>query len=157
MRPHRIAGLLVLLALLPISRVSAQDSVKVEGPVYVARDVEPTIRNGKELRRIMRRVYPSGYRDTGLDVTAIMWVYVEADGTVGAREVLKSSGYDVFDRAAEQLTDGMLFTPALREGEPLGVWINQAIHFKSGDTGHFLEGPALLAEEPEEPTPPPVP
>ena len=151
MRPHRIAGLLALLALLPIGPVFAQEAAPDAGPVYIARDVEPAITNGKELRRIMRRVYPSGYRDTGLDVTAIMWVYVELDGTVGAREVLKSSGYDVFDRAAEQLTESMLFTPALREGEPLGVWINQAIRFESGEGGRFMEGPALLAEEPKEP------
>ncbi len=122
--------------------------------MYIARDVEPTIKNGQDLRRIMRRIYPSGYRDTGLDVTTIMWIYVEPDGTVGAREVLKSSGYGVFDRAAEQLSEDMLFTPALREGEALGVWINQAIHFKSGDSGHFLEGPALLGEEPDEPEEP---
>lgn len=142
MRLHRIAGLLVLLALLPVGRVSAQDSVKVEGPVYVARDVEPTLKNGEELKQILHRVYPSGYRDTGLDVTAILWVYVGLEGTVGACEVLKSSGYDVFDHAAEQVAEGMLFTPALREGEPVGVWINQAVRFKSGESGRFLEGPA---------------
>ena len=154
MRPHRIAGLLVLLALLPIGRISAQDSVKVEGPVYIARDVEPTLKNIKELKQFLRRVYPSGYRDTGLDVTTIMWVYVEPDGTVGACEVLKSSGYGVFDRAAEQLAESMLYTPALREGEPLAVWFNQAVRFKSGETGNFGEGPSLLSDEPEEPDEP---
>ncbi len=147
MRPHRIAGLLVLLALLPTHLVLGQDPDPADGPVFVARDVEPTIRNGGELKNVLQRVYPAGYRDTGLDVTTILWVYVGPDGSVGAREVLKSSGYDVFDRAAEQLTDGMLFTPALREGEPLGVWINQAIHFKSGESGVFLEGPATVAEK----------
>ncbi len=142
MRSHHIASLLVLLALLPLGRVFAQDSVKVEGPVYVARDVEPTLKNGEELKQFLHRVYPSGYRDTGLDVTTILWVYVGLEGAVGACEVLKSSGYDVFDHAAEQVAEGMLFTPALREGEPVGVWINQAVRFKSGASGRFLEGPA---------------
>jgi TonB family protein len=151
MGPHRIAGLFVLLALIPVGSVFAQDPVQVEGPTYIARDVEPTIKNMEELKFVMRRVYPAGYRDTGLDVTAIMWVYVEPDGTVGARQVLKSSGYAVFDQAAEQLVDAMEYTPALRGGEPLAVWINQAVRFDSGDSGRFMDGPAHVAEELIEP------
>ena len=81
-------------------------------------------------------------------------VYVDAEGQVAARQVLKSSGYAVFDQAAEKLVDAMVFTPALREGDPVAVWINQAIHFKSGESGGFLEGPALLGEEPDEPEDP---
>ena len=147
MRPHRIAGLLALLALLPTHRAFAQDPAPADGPVFVARDVEPTIRNGGELKHVMQRVYPSGYRDTGLDVTTILWVYVGPDGSVGACEVLKSSGYDVFDRAAEQVAESMLFEPALRDDEPVAVWINQAVRFKSGESGRFLEGPAHVAEK----------
>lgn len=151
---YRTAHLLVSLTLLPFGSVLAQDPAPEDGPVYIARDVEPTLKNGQEVRRVMRRVYPSGYRDTGLDVTAIMWVYVDAEGQVAARQVLKSSGYAVFDQAAEKLVDAMVFTPALREGDPVAVWINQAIHFKSGESGGFLEGPALLGEEPDEPEDP---
>ena len=147
MRPHRIAVLVLLLALLPTDRVFAQDPDPADGPVFVARDVEPTLENTEELKHILRRVYPSGYRDTGLDVTTILWVYVEADGRVGSCEVLRSSGYVVFDRAAEQLAECMLFTPALRDNEPLGVWIHQAVHFKSGDSGNFGEGPAMVADD----------
>jgi TonB family protein len=145
MRPRRIAGLTVLLALLPLTGVLAQDPA--DGPTYIARDVEPTIKNMEELALVMRSVYPAGYRDTGLDVTAIMWVYVNPDGTTGGRKVLKSTGYAVFDQAAEKLVDAMVYTPALRDGEPIGVWINQAVKFDSGDSGRFMEGPALLAEE----------
>lgn len=151
MRPQRLVVLLVLAVLLPLGSAFAQEDPKEAGPTFIARDVEPTLKNSKDVRRVMRRVYPSGYRDTGIQATTIMWVYVEPDGTVGARQVLKTSGYEVFDQAAGTLVDAMEFTPATRDGEPLGVWINQAIHFKSGESGGFLEGPALLAEEPEEP------
>ena len=138
---------LVLLALLPTDRVFAQDPDPADGPVFVARDVEPTIANGGELSHVLRRVYPAGYRDTGLDVTTILWVYVARDGSVGASEVLKSSGYDVFDRAAEQVAEAMVFEPALRDSEPVAVWMHQAVHFKSGDSGRFLEGPAMVADD----------
>ena len=152
MRPHRIAGLFMLLGFLSMGSVFAQDPA--DGPTYIARDVEPTIKNMEELKFVMRRVFPAGYRDTGLDVTTIMWVYVEPDGSVGGRQVLKSSGYQVFDQAAEQLVDAMVFKPALRGDEPLGVWINQAVKFDSGDSGRFMEGPALLADEHVEPDQP---
>ena len=142
-----LVPVLVLFALLPAHRVFAQDPDPADGPVFVARDVEPTITNGGELQHVLRRVYPSGYRDTGLDVTAILWVYVARDGSVGAFKVLKSSGYDVFDRAAEQVVEAMVFEPALRGSEPVAVWMHQAIHFKSGESGRFLEGPALVAED----------
>ena len=142
-----LAAMVVLLALMPAHRVFAQDPDPADGPVFVAHDVAPTISNSEELGHVMRRVYPSGYRDTGLDVTTILWVYVARDGSVGATRVLKSSGYDVFDRAAEQVGQAMAFDPALRDDEPIAVWMNQVIHFKSGDSGGFLEGPALVAED----------
>ena len=138
---------LVLLALLPAQRVFAQDPDPADGPVFVARDVEPTITNAEELGHVLRRVYPSGYRDTGLQVTALLWIYVERDGSVGATRILKSTGYDVFDRAATQVGEAIVFEPALRDGEPVAVWMNQAINFKSGDSGGFLEGPALVADD----------
>ena len=147
MRPHRIAVLVLLLALLSTHRVFAQDPDPADGPVFVACDVEPTITNGEELNHVLRRVYPSGYRDTGLEVTTIMWVYVARDGSVGASKVLESSGYDVFDRAAEQVVEAIVFEPALRDSEPVAVWMHQAVHFKSGDSGRFMEGPAMVADD----------
>lgn len=157
MNPSRIFVLLFSLALLPIVPLRAQQQDPHAAPMFIAHDTEPVLRNAKDVYRVMRRVYPSGYRDTGLDVTTILWIYVEPDGTVGARRVLKSSGYGVFDRAAEQVVDVMVFEPAGLQGEPVGVWINKAIRFKSGESGRLLEGPALLAEEPEEPDGSPVP
>lgn len=142
-----LVAVLVLLVLLPTPGVFGQDPDPADGPVFVAHDVAPVITNRDELGHVLRRVYPSGYRDTGLDVTAILWVYVARDGSVGAYEVLKSTGYGVFDRAAEQVVAEMVFEPALRDGEPLAVWMNQAIHFESGVSGGFLEGPALVADD----------
>lgn len=157
MSHHLARGLLLLLTFTPLGPALAQEPAPDAGPVFIARDVEPTLKNAKEVRQAMRRVYPSGYRDTGLDVTAIMWVYVDADGEVGNHQVLKSSGYDVFDRAAGELVEVMRFEPALRDGEPLAVWINQAIHFKSGESGRFMEGPSLIQDQPDEPEEPEKP
>jgi protein TonB len=142
-----LVPVLALLALVPTHRVFGQDPDPADGPVFVARDVEPTITNSEELGHVLRRVYPSGYRDTGLDVTTLLWLYVTRDGSVEASTVLKSSGYGVFDRAAEAVAEAMVFDPALRDGEPVAVWMQQAVHFKSGESGRFLEGPALVADD----------
>lgn len=144
MRPRHPGAVFVLLALLIPCFAFAQDPDPADGPVFVAHDTEPTIDNHDELAQVLKRVYPSGYRDTGLDVSTILWVYVAKDGTVGGTEVLKTSGYDVFDRAAQQVADAMEFKPATRGDEPVAVWINQVVNFDSGDSGRFLEGPALM-------------
>jgi TonB family protein len=120
-RLRLLLPVMLLLAFVPTPGLLAQDLSPADGPVFIAHDVAPTITNSGELSHVLRRVYPSGYRDTGLDVTAILWVYVARDGTVGAFEVLKSNGYGVFDRAAEQVVSAMLFEPALRDGEPLAI------------------------------------
>ena len=141
-----LPALLVLTVLSPRS-VGAQDPDPADGPVFVSYDVEPVLQNQGEVGHVMRRAYPSGYRDTGLDVTTLLWIYVGRDGTVGGSEVLKSSGYAVFDRAAEEVVDAMVFEPAQSGGEPVAVWVQKAVHFKSGESGRFLEGPALLADD----------
>lgn len=141
------APAILLLAVLLPQPGWAQDPDPADGPTFIAYDVEPVLSNQEELGHVLRRVYPSGYRDTGLDVTALLWVYVARDGSVGASEVLKSTGYDVFDRAAEQVADAMFFEPALRNDEPIAVWVQKAIQFDSGDSGGFLEGPALVADD----------
>lgn len=151
-RPARLLRLsflpaLLLLALLLPRPGWAQDPDPADGPVFVAYDVAPVLTNQEEMGHVLRRAFPSGYRDTGLDVTTLLWVYVARDGSVSASRVLKSSGYDVFDQAAGQVAKAMSFDPALRGDEPLAVWIQQAIHFKAGESGRFLEGPALVAED----------
>jgi TonB family protein len=118
MRPHCTAALLVPLALFPIGRLRAQDSVMLKGPVYVARDVEPALMDIKQLKRFIRRVYPSSYRASGIEATTVLWVYVKPDRTVGACKVLRSSGYNAFDHAAEQVAQEMHFSPALLAEEP---------------------------------------
>lgn len=148
MKPLSLLGPVLLLAPLLLPQPGmAQDPDPTAGPVFVPYDVEPVLTNQEELGHVLRRAFPAGYRDTGLEVTTLLWVYVGRDGSVGGSEVLKSSGYDVFDRAAEQVADAMSFEPAQRGDEPVAVWIQKAVHFKSGESGRFIEGPALVADD----------
>lgn len=134
---RRIALSLAVLTLFPVGSVVAQEesqeAVQAAGPAYIAHDVEPVLKNTVEVQQLLSRLYPESMRLTGHQATVIMWLFVEKDGTVGACEVLKSSEYSVFDEAAMQVARGMIFTPATLNGEPVAVWINQAIVFKPGD------------------------
>lgn len=133
MRLSHVGIPLVLLALLPVSRVAAQDSVQVEGPVFVARDVEPSLKNTTEVLQLLGRVYPESLRLTGQEATVVLWLLVEEDGTVGASQVLVSGGNPGFDDAAQQVAEEMEFEPAKLNDEPVAVWIQQAIKFQPGD------------------------
>lgn len=75
-------------------------------------------------------------------MTTVLWVFVTTDGTVGASQVLKTSGYDVFDGAAMRVAGKMGYSPAQLGDEPVAVWVNQAIHFKSAEAGQLLDAPA---------------
>ena len=109
----------------PARQVDVRDA-----PVYIARDVEPRLRNGAEVRLLLERLYPPMLREAGIGGTVVLWVFVETDGSAGSCQVHRSSGYEALDRVAEQITDRMVFSPAQSRDRPVGVWISQPIEFR---------------------------
>lgn len=101
-----------------------------ERPVYVARDVEPRLKNSAEIRILLTRLYPPMLREAGVGGTTILWVFVETDGRAGACQVHRSSGYAALDETAEQVASYMVFSPALNRDRPVGVWVAQPIEFR---------------------------
>lgn len=101
-----------------------------DAPVYIARDVEPRLRNGDEVRALLERLYPPILREAGIGGTVVLWVFVEPDGSAGTCQIHRSSGYEALDRAAERITEQMVFSPALSRDRPVGVWISQPIEFR---------------------------
>ena len=67
MRLPRIGILLTLLALVPANRASAQEQETdlADGPVFVARDTEPVLKNQTAVLQMLGRVYPNQLRLTG--------------------------------------------------------------------------------------------
>jgi TonB family protein len=100
-----------------------------ERPVYIARDVEPRLRNGSEVRRLLQKVYPPMLREAGIGGRVVLWVFVETDGTAGVCQVHQSSGYPALDQAARQVAQRMVFDPAQSRDRPVAVWIAQPIDF----------------------------
>jgi len=99
-------------------------------PSYIPRDVEPRLKNGAEIRRLLERLYPSMLREAGIGGEVTLWVFVDEGGKAAKSQVQKSSGYPAFDNAAEQIVAQMEFSPAMNRDKPVGVWVAQRIDFK---------------------------
>ncbi len=99
-------------------------------PSFIPRDVDPRATNDDEIRRLLRRHYPSMLQDAGIGGTVTLWLFVNADGQVEKWQVQKSSGYESMDKAAVQVAQQMEFKPAQNRGEPIGVWVSRNITFR---------------------------
>lgn len=60
----------------------------------------------------------------------VLWMFAETDGLVARIEVNRSSGRVPIDDAAVRIMRNAVFTPALVEGIPLGVWVQIPVRFQ---------------------------
>jgi protein TonB len=77
--------------------------------------------------------YPRMARDRGLEGQVLVRVEVWADGSVSDVTVLKSSGYDVLDRAAQNSVRRWRFIPAMANGETRAGAIEFPVSFRLTD------------------------
>jgi len=74
--------------------------------------------------------YPVEAMDKGMEGTSNVNVLVGQDGEVLAVEMMKSSGWDLLDRAAKQFARYMEFQPARQGNKPVEIWINTDIVYR---------------------------
>ncbi len=75
--------------------------------------------------------YPPSARRQGLEGSTELEVYVLPNGRVGEVRVVKSAGFDEFDRSAmEEAKRSWRFAPATRDGEPFAQWHRLRVVFK---------------------------
>lgn len=60
-------------------------------------------------------------------------VFVKAEGTAGAVEVVSPSGYPLLDESAKSTVQTWRFNPATVDGKPVGEWYRVTIPFKLQD------------------------
>ncbi len=74
--------------------------------------------------------YPKFARLAGLE--GLVWVqaYVDREGNVRVAQVGKSSGSDLLDEAAVAAAYKNKFKPAIRDGEPVAIWVTYQVRFK---------------------------
>ena len=92
-------------------------------------DAAPSLRNREEVARALEQEYPPENRRAGIGGQTYIWVLVDVLGVARAGQVNVSSGCQELDEAALRAAEVMEFTPAIRDGQPVAVWIPIAIDF----------------------------
>ncbi|GAB3539339.1 hypothetical protein GCM10027343_06610 [Noviherbaspirillum agri] len=80
-----------------------------------------------------RPPYPRLSQNYNEEGTVLLRVLVKADGTAGAVEIKKSSGYPLLDKSASTTVRTWRFTPATVNGNPVDEWYEVPIPFKLQD------------------------
>jgi TonB family protein len=73
--------------------------------------------------------YPAEARQQGWEGTVTLRLEMLADGTVGAVEVARSSGYPLLDTTAQQAATTWRHKPAMHNGQPVTRWVSLQVHF----------------------------
>ncbi|MCX7885648.1 MAG: energy transducer TonB, partial [Verrucomicrobiae bacterium] len=74
--------------------------------------------------------YPPLARQNGWEGTTVLRVEIRADGTVGAIQILQSTGYKVLDDAAIEAVRAAQFQPARQNGLPITSWVEIPVTFR---------------------------
>jgi protein TonB len=77
--------------------------------------------------------YPLLLRDSGAQGTVWLRVRVQPDGQAGDVQLLKGSGWRLFDEAASRSVRACRFVPAQRGGERLSSWVEFPVRFALND------------------------
>jgi protein TonB len=80
--------------------------------------------------------YPATLREQGIEGRVLLRLYADAQGTLVAEstKVAESSGYPALDSAALAGAPKLRFSPARRNGRPVGGAFLQPIHFRNPRT-----------------------
>ena len=97
--------------------------------MFTPYDVRPELANREEVAQALTGNYPPLLRDAGISGQALVWILVNADGTVAKAEVKDGSGRAELDQAAIKVAKVMKFTPASNKGVPVPVWLQLPIVF----------------------------
>lgn len=109
---------------------AVRDTIPGE-PRYTPYDRPPELMNRQEFAAALGAAYPPEAKAAGVEGTTVLWVYIGEDGVVRDARVTSPAGDDRLDDAARRVMMTARFTPALNKGEPVPVWIQLPITFRS--------------------------
>lgn len=98
-------------------------------PSYIPRDIEPRLKNERELVRLAGKGFPRVLRDAGVSGKVGVFFFVSEEGDVTKAVVQNSSGYARLDALALQVAKAGKFEPAMNRDVPVGVWIIMPLSF----------------------------
>ncbi|MBN1433263.1 energy transducer TonB [Candidatus Fermentibacterales bacterium] len=77
--------------------------------------------------------YPDLARQAGVEGSVVLWVYVNADGTVGNVVLYNGSGVGSLDQAAMDAAWLTRWSPAMNNGIPVTCWTTVTYNFRLQD------------------------
>ena len=90
----------------------------------------PELLNHSAIEALMVANYPERLRDRGIGGDVLVWLFIDAQGEVKRVLVKESAGHPDLDRGALTVAAHMKFAPAIKDGEPVGVWVQMPIAFR---------------------------
>lgn len=100
-------------------------------PHFTPMTKRPELLNPAEVSRALVQHYPPELRDAGIGGTAVLWFYIDENGSVLKTQLKGSSGHQALDDAAARVAGSMQFAPALNRDRKVGVWIEIPVAFTS--------------------------
>jgi len=135
MKPQILNGLMVLLAIAIATGMSSAASAQESTPSQ-STPPDPLTRRGKMDPRhpfhIGANYYPSGSMQNHEQGRCILNLYINADGSVSATQLLKSTGYPRLDTACIESVIGVPVLPAKINGVPVAGWSEFKINWQLG-------------------------
>lgn len=91
----------------------------------------PALLNEAGAREMIRGHYPRSLQEVGIGGTVNLLLWVDENGSADNVQVAGSSRVPDLDRAALEAAPGLRFSPAMREGVPVGMWVEFDVVFES--------------------------
>lgn len=103
-----------------------------EEPAFTPFEVRPMLRNLPEFQKKLLDLYPLMLKQAGVGGIAVLWIFIDEEGTVQNTRIVESSGYPELDAVAEEAVRSTAkFTPALNRDIAVPVWIQMPITFEA--------------------------
>lgn len=148
-------GLTVLMAVIVIGLATCSDTGRITGSSYpdnttemseslkgMATDAIPSpeefvpVDTMPVMLSIEDPVYPPEAKNKNIEGVVYIREFVDKNGNVKKVQIAKSSGYDILDRAALEAGWTAIFAPAIKNGEPVGIWITYSVQFSMKEKMH---------------------
>ena len=101
------------------------------GPVFTPFTQPPSLINQADVAAALQRYYPPLLRDAGISGTIKVWFLIGQDGQVLKTQLRQGSGHAALDDAALKVAELMKFSPATNRDQPVNVWVDMPIVFRS--------------------------
>jgi TonB family protein len=124
-----VPGLLLVLA--TATTVMAQTQSRAEGTYRLGPvEVDPALRNARQVGRLLEREYPVSLRSSGVSGTVVVRFAVEPHGRVDATSItIVTTANEQFNEPARRVVQRLRFHPAQNHGKPVRVVIEMPLRF----------------------------